>query len=395
MSDLPLFPVYLGGVWPASTWFVQHVLELKRHPERDLVKDVEETARDAFLVALDDQLRVGADIVSTSLAVPGMAEGTAILERINGLDRLPTRRHFASRLHSLEPAFQQTKPLVALRGLGAAADAERMLSLVHIPAVAYLPGPYTLAALIQAAPGRLATATNLTTILRGEIEALADTGIAMVQLDETGFAWAEEEPAVLADLLRRTVDGVRLEVCLRLGYLDGYGRPMGRRCYLPWLVNTANAVASATLNVRQFDLAFGGVEMAEIEVLAQLPPRRIGLGIVDTTCSWTEPPELLVERLRRATQHVPAERIWLAADAGLGALTRAVAIRKVHSMVEAARQMRELYGIRQAPPATSQPAVEATAAEPVREPNGTSSQLAPTEPLAVVSAKSENGEITS
>jgi hypothetical protein len=271
-------------------------------------------------------------------------------------------------LHSLEPAFQQTKPLIALRGLGVATDAERMLSLVHIPAVAYLPGPYTLAALIKSGPGRLATATNLATILRSEIEALAETGIGMVQLDESGFAWAEEEPAVLADLVRQTVDGIRLEVCLRLGYLDGYGRPMGRRCYLPWLINAANAVASATLNVRQFDLAFGGVEMAEIEVLAQLPPRRIGLGIIDTTCSWAEPPELLVERLRIATQHVPAERIWLAADAGLGALTRAVAIRKVHSMVEAARQMRELYGIRQAPPVAPLPQEEKAEAKAIVEP---------------------------
>lgn len=388
MSDLPLFPVYLGGVWPAASWYVRHVLESKRHPDRDFSKDEEETARDAFLVALDDQLRVGADLVSTTLSLPGTAEGTAILERVNGLEPLPSRRHFASRLHSLEPAFQQAKPLLALRGLGVAADAERMLSLVHIPAAAYLPGPYTLAGLIQAGQGRLATATNLTTILRGELEALAETGISMVQLDESGFAWAEEDPAVLADLLRRTVDGIRLEICLRLGYLDGYGRPMSRRRYLPWLIDVANAAAAATLNIRQFDLAFGGTEMAEVELLAQLPPRRIGLGVIDPMCSWVEPPDLLVDRLSIATQHVPAERIWIATDAGLGALTRAVAIRKVHSMVEAARQMREHYGIRHATPAVPPPTNENIEMEAVVEP-------ALPEPMTAAPTNATNNEITS
>src|SRR5438067_1897964 len=156
MSDLPLFPVYLAGVWPAASWYVEHILAEKRQSEREYPRDSEETARDAFLVALDDQLRVGADIVSTTLGLPGTAE---------------------------------------------------------------------------------------------------DTG-------------------VLADLIRRTVDGIPLEVCLRLGYLDGVGRPMARRRYLPWLIEIASAVAAATVNVRQFDLAFGGVEMAEIELLAELPPRR-------------------------------------------------------------------------------------------------------------------------
>ncbi len=350
MSDLPLLPVYLAGAWPAASWYIHHIIEQRRHPERAFNDDSEEIARDAFLVALDDQLRVGADIVSTNLGLPGVAEGTALLDRIQGLEPLPNRKQLKSRLYQSGPLYQQTKPLLALRGLGIASDAERLMSLSSTISVSTLPGPYTLAGLIAGGQSRLNIATSLSTLLRGEIESLVAHGVTLIQLDESGFAWAPDDPSVLADLVRRTVDGIPVEVHLRLGFLDGSGRPMGRKRYRPWLVETATAVTNATINIRQFDLAFGCVEMAEVDVLEELPPRRIGLGIVDASCAWVEPAGLLVDRIRQAKTHVPAERLWISADAGLVNLGRNVAIRKVNNMVEAARLVRERLGVREATP---------------------------------------------
>jgi 5-methyltetrahydropteroyltriglutamate--homocysteine methyltransferase len=353
MSDLPLLPVYLAGAWPAASWYIRHILDTKRHPERHFNDDSEEVARDAFLVALDDQLRVGADIVTTNLGLPGVSEGTAVLDRIQGLEPLPSRKKLSSRLYHGAAVYQQTKPLVALRGLGVASDAERLMSLSSTSSVSTLPGPYTLAGLISGGQGRNNVAASLCPLLRGEIESLINCGVTLLQLDESGFAGAPDDASVLADLVRRTVDGLPIEIALRLGYLDGYGRPMGRRKYRPWLVETATAVTNATINVRQFDLAFGAVEMAEIDVLLELPSRRIGLGIVDGSCTWVESSSLLIERIHEAKRHVPAERLWIAADAGLAALTRNVAIRKVNNMVEAARQVRNELGIREAPDSVS------------------------------------------
>lgn len=350
MSDLPLMPVYLAGAWPAASWYVRHSIEQKRHPERAFNDDTEEIARDAFLVALDDQLRVGADIVTTNLGLPGVAEGTALLDRIQGLEPLPSRKQLSSRLFHAVPVYQQTKPLLALRGLGIASDAERLMSLSSTVSVSTIPGPYTLAGLIYGGSGRLSIANSLSTLLRGEIESLVAHGVSLIQLDESGFAWAPDDPSVLADLVRRTVDGIPVEVNLRLGYLDGHGRPMGRRRYRPWLVEVASAVVNATMNVRQFDLAFGALEMAEVDVLAEMPARRIGLGIVDTACTWVEPAGLLADRIRQAKVFVPAERLWISADAGMGALSRNIAIRKVNNMVEAARIVRDQMGIREAAP---------------------------------------------
>jgi 5-methyltetrahydropteroyltriglutamate--homocysteine methyltransferase len=367
MSDLPLLPVYLAGTWPAASWYIRHLLDTKRHPERHYKDDGEEVARDAFLVALDDQLRVGADIVTTNLGLPGVSEGTALLERIQGLETLPSRKQLSSRLYHSYPVYQQTKPLLALRGLGVATDAERLMSLSSTVSVSTLPGPYTLAGLIQGGQGRVSMAMSLATLLRGELESLVNAGVTLVQLDETGFAWSPDDPSVLADLVRRTVDGLPIEVHLRLGFLDGYGRPMGRRRYRPWLVETAAEVCSATINVRQFDLAFGSVEMSEVDVLADLPARRIGLGVVDASNTWVEPAGLLAERIREAKRYVPAERLWIAADAGLSALSRNVAIRKVNNMVEAARTVRQELGVREATGMQSNPVVALPIPEPVQQ----------------------------
>jgi len=352
MSDLPLLPVYLAGAWPAASWYIHHIIDKKRHPEKAFNDDTEEIARDAFLVALDDQLRVGADIVSTNLGLPGVAEGIALLDRIQGLEPLPNRKLLRSRLYQSAPMYRQTKPLLALRGLGIATDAERLMSLSSTISVSTLPGPYTLAGMIAGGQSRLSIANALSTLLRGEIESLVAHGVTLIQLDESGFSWAPDDPLILADLVRRTVDGIPVEVHLRLGYLDGTGRPMGRKRYRPWLVDTANAVTNATINIRQFDLAFGSVEMAEVDVLAELPPRRIGLGIVDTACTWVEPSGLLMDRILQAKNYVPAERLWITADAGMATLSRNVAIRKVNNMVEAARLVRERLGVREATPST-------------------------------------------
>lgn len=358
MSDLPLLPVYLAGPWPAARWFVRQTLS----PRRLSGEDQDEAARDASLAAVDDQLRAGADIVSTTLGLPGVTEGMHALARVSGLERLSSRRRGPGRLHSGQPRFQQTKPLVALRGLGIASEARRLLSLTGVTAVATVPGPYTLGGLIHGTQSRLATANTLSPIIRAEIESLATAGVAAVQLDEWGMANSSDDASTLADLVRRTVDGIPIEVHLRLGYLDTLGRATGRRRYRPWLPELTSAVVAATLNVRQFDLAFGAAELAEIDVLADLPSRRIGLGVVDVTCNWVEPPALLVERLKQAVQHTQVERLWISADASLAGLTRAVAVRKVNSMVEAARAVRADFGVREAtapaPEVTPEPAAE-------------------------------------
>lgn len=356
MCDLPLFPVYLSGPWPAAGWYSQMRIEAKRDPEKYGPEDLEEASRDALLVCIDDQLRAGADVVSPCLNVMGVAEGLGVLESISGLEpvaprrKLPPRRRIGS-IGGSDPVFRMEKAPLALRGLGVAVELERLRALTSTMAVATLPGPFTLAGMVHGGPvahGREAVAAQFCSLLRGELETLANLGVEMAQLDESGAAWAGEDPKSLADLIRRVVDGLPIEVAVRLSTMDSLGRPGGRRKYRPWLVDLANAMAAATINVRQFDLSFAAAEMAEIEIISELPTRRVALGLVDVSSPWIEPAHLIADRVRLALKVVPAERIYLSADAGLGSLPRSIAARKVASLNEAAKMLREEMGIREA-----------------------------------------------
>jgi 5-methyltetrahydropteroyltriglutamate--homocysteine methyltransferase len=58
-----------------------------------------------------------------------------------------------------------------------------------------------------------------------------------------------------------------------------------------------------------------------------------------------ETPQIVAERIRRALDHVPAERLVVAPDCGMKYLPRAVAFGKMKAMAEGAALMRrELNG---------------------------------------------------
>src|SRR5690606_364361 len=80
-------------------------------------------------------------------------------------------------------------------------------------------------------------------------------------------------------------------------------------------------------------------------VLRQLPSKTIVLGVIDLSDMRVETPQVVAERIRRALEHVPAERIVVAPDCGMKYLPRSVAFAKMKAMVEgAAIVRRELEG---------------------------------------------------
>ena len=75
-------------------------------------------------------------------------------------------------------------------------------------------------------------------------------------------------------------------------------------------------------------------------VLTSLPDKRIMLGCLDLSDPAVETPETVVRRVRRALDHVAADRLVLAPDCGMKYLPREVAFGKMQAMVAAARILR-------------------------------------------------------
>jgi len=91
--------------------------------------------------------------------------------------------------------------------------------------------------------------------------------------------------------------------------------------------------------VRQVSIetAQPGIDYA---VLRELRDKTILLGVLDLSTHDVETPARIAERLRRAMQYVPAERLIVAPDCGMKYLPRAVAFAKLQAMVAGTRRVR-------------------------------------------------------
>ena len=75
-------------------------------------------------------------------------------------------------------------------------------------------------------------------------------------------------------------------------------------------------------------------------VLRDVPSKVIVLGVLDLGSSEAETPELVAERIRRALEVVPPERLVVAPDCGMKYLPRDVARGKLRALVHAAAAVR-------------------------------------------------------
>jgi 5-methyltetrahydropteroyltriglutamate--homocysteine methyltransferase len=113
-------------------------------------------------------------------------------------------------------------------------------------------------------------------------------------------------------------------------------RAVGHRSYRPLFPHVGRAP------VDQLALEFASRELAEVELLAQLPgTMSVAVGLVDVKNTWVEPPELIADRLRTVLNHVEAERVSVTPDCGFSQTARHVAVAKAKAMVAGVRIVRQ------------------------------------------------------
>lgn len=198
-----------------------------------------------------------------------------------------------------------------------------------------VPGPFTMSQQAQndfyASEAEMAldyaTAVNL------EIKDLLAAGADVVQIDEP-YMQARPERAREYGLaaVERALDGITGTVALHICF--GYAaiiheRPQGYS-FLAELEQT---------QLKQISIETAQSKL-DTSVLEKLPTKTIILGVLDLYDMNVETPEAVAERIRRALQHVPADRLAVAPDCGLKYLPRDVAFGKMRAMVDGATIVR-------------------------------------------------------
>jgi 5-methyltetrahydropteroyltriglutamate--homocysteine methyltransferase len=342
MTPLPLLPATVIGSWSFPGWYAKFCEDAARHPDLYGPDDRDEALRDAVRLAVDDQLRAGADLI-TDGEMQRVDFNLGFYDYLGGLEPLPPARRWGPPAHDQRSRYLCTGPLAAPRGLGLVAEYRRLRALTDAPVKVPVPGPYTLAGCVQGGdvyPDRQAVAEALLPIVNREMLALQQEGVTFLQLDEPSFACHPDRPEEFLDIIARTVAGITVSVSLHMCFGNYRGRAVGHRSYRPLFPHLARA------KVSQLALEFASREMAEIELAREIKaPMGLAAGLVDVKNTWAEPPELVAERLRTVLKYIDPERVHVTPDCGFSQTARFIAVRKLKNMAEGVRMVRrELKG---------------------------------------------------
>jgi 5-methyltetrahydropteroyltriglutamate--homocysteine methyltransferase len=325
------------GSWAFPGWYAKLCDDVLRDPGLYGSDDRAEALQDATRLAIDDQVRAGAELISDG-EMRRVDFNLGFYDHLTGLKPIPQARRWGPPGHDQRSRHVAVEPIRAPRGLGCVEEYRLARALTTAPLKVPVPGPFTLAGCIQGGEvyrDRRAVTEALIPVVNAELRALQGVGVTFLQLDEPSFACRPEAPEEFLEIIARTVEGVTAFVSMHMCFGNYRGRAVGRRSYRPLFPHLAKA------KVSQLALEFASREMAEVEIAREIPaPMGLAVGLVDVKNTWVEPPDLIAQRLRAVLQHIEPERVHVTPDCGFSQTARHIAVRKLASMVEGVRIIR-------------------------------------------------------
>src|SRR5438309_1388240 len=186
MTTLPLLPATVIGSWSFPGWYAKFCDDVARQPELFGADDRDEAVRDAVRLAVDDQLRAGADLISDG-EMQRVDFNLGFYDYLTGLKPVAQERRWGPPAHDQRSKYVCVAPLAAANGLGLVDEYRRLREVTAAPAKVAVPGPYTLAGCLHGGDvyaDRDAIAEALLPIVHREMRSLAAAGATFIQLDE-------------------------------------------------------------------------------------------------------------------------------------------------------------------------------------------------------------------
>jgi 5-methyltetrahydropteroyltriglutamate--homocysteine methyltransferase len=336
-----LFPTTLVGSYPQPDWLIDRQRLTEEIPPRVRAKQLwrveeaflQEAQDDATLLAIRAQEEAGIDIV-TDGEIRRESYSNRFATALEGIDLdkpgvAVTRSGKQQLVPRIVGRIRRKHPVELQDLLFLKQHTEKQVKIT-------VPGPFTMAQQAQNDhyPSIEAAAMDYAVAVNEEIRDLFAAGADVVQIDEP-YMQAQPEKAreYGVKALNRALEGITGETAVHICF--GYSvylknKPAGY-AFLP-------EFAACTCKQISIETAEPKLDCA---VLKNLTPKRIMVGCIDLSDTAIEPPQTIVERIRRAMAYVAKENIILAPDCGMKFLPRESAFGKLKSMVEAARILRK------------------------------------------------------
>jgi 5-methyltetrahydropteroyltriglutamate--homocysteine methyltransferase len=194
--------------------------------------------------------------------------------------------------------------------------------------------------------------------LNQELHDLADAGCPVIQMEEPqihllaarGFVDDVINPAFMVKVFNNTVRGLRAKT--EVWCHTCWGNPSQQRMF-----KTVQSYRPALELLNQVDADVITFEMkssnlADIEEVGRaITDKKVAIGAIDHHTLQVESPEEVADVARTALRHVPAERLILSSDCGMGreGMGRRHAFYKMVSLVQGANIVRRELGLPETP----------------------------------------------
>jgi 5-methyltetrahydropteroyltriglutamate--homocysteine methyltransferase len=338
-----LFPTTLVGSYPQPEWLIDRVNLAGRFPPRVRMQSLwrvpaqflAQAQDDATILAIRAQEQAGIDIISdgeirresysnrfaTALEGVDLENPGTALDRSGHPNPVPRIVGKIRRMHSVQ--VEDVKFLLR--------HTDRRIKIT-------VPGPFTMAQ--QAQNDFYAhdedAAMDYAGAVNEEIKDLFAAGADVVQIDEP-YLQARPEKARQYGLraLNRALDGVTGTTTVHICF--GYAAIIHAR---PTGYSFLSEMAECRCNQVSIETAQSNLDCS---VLESLPGKHVMVGAIDLSDMKVETAATVAARIRRALQHMPADKVIVAPDCGMKYLPQEVAFGKMQAMVEGAKILRREY----------------------------------------------------
>ncbi len=334
-----LLPTSTAGSLPKPAWLATpETLWSPWKLEGNVLADGK---KDALLIALQDQLRAGIDIISDGEQTRQHFV-TTFIEHLSGVD-FENRRTV-----KIRDRYEASVPVVfdnVARKKPVFVDDARFLRSHTDKKIKWaLPGPMTMVDTLYDAhyKSRAKLAWEFACILNEEAHELEAAGVDIIQFDEPAFNVffdAVDDWGMAA--LERAVEGLKCETAVHICY--GYGIK-------------ANTDWKKTLGSewRQYEAIFPALQQSSIDMIslecqnskvpmdliALLRGKKIMVGAIDVATDVVETPEEVANTLRKVLEFVDADKLYPCTNCGMTPLSRDVARGKLAALSAGAAVVR-------------------------------------------------------
>jgi 5-methyltetrahydropteroyltriglutamate--homocysteine methyltransferase len=329
------------GSYPQPDWLIDRERLGERLPPRVRARELwrvpepflEEAQDDATRLAVQDLERAGVDVI-TDGEMRRESYSNRFATALDGVD-LDDPGVALDRTGHENPVPRVVGQIRRARPVEVR-DVEFLRAITDRRIKITVPGPFTMTHQAQNDhyTDERSLALAYAEAVNEELRDLKAAGADLVQIDEP-YLQARPDPAreYAVAAINRALDGIEGETVLHtcFGYAHiVHDRPSG----YPFLGELNDCAAThLSLEAAQPNL--------DPEVLRELPDKTIVLGVLDLGSNEVETPEVVADRIRRALEVVPPERLVVAPDCGMKYLPRDRAFRKLQAMVAGARLVGE------------------------------------------------------